>query len=99
VEHSTDPIENGRNVADEERILTGATNAISCATCVKVFRAVNTTYPVQCGGDLSSDQTISLAFGTTTENSCKAQAYHTRQGVYLRSDSVILMVKSTEKRP
>jgi hypothetical protein len=31
-------------------------------------RAINTTYPLQGGGDLSSDRTFSLAFGTTTSN-------------------------------
>lgn len=32
-------------------------------------RAISTTYPLQGGGDLSADRTLSLAFGTTTANS------------------------------
>lgn len=35
---------------------------------VGTTRAINTTYPVQGGGDLSADRTLSLAFGTTTSN-------------------------------
>lgn len=31
-------------------------------------RNINTTYPIQGGGDLSADRTLSLAFGTTTGN-------------------------------
>ena len=32
-------------------------------------RLISTTYPLQGGGDLSADRTLSLAFGTTTSNS------------------------------
>lgn len=48
----------------------GASNTwtIACATCVISSRAINTTYPVTGGGDLSADRTIGLAFGTTTTN-------------------------------
>ena len=35
---------------------------------VATSRAVNTTYPLQGGGDLSANRTLSLAFGTTTSN-------------------------------
>ena len=35
---------------------------------VSTTRAINTTYPLQGGGDLSADRTLSLAFGTTTAN-------------------------------
>ncbi len=36
---------------------------------VSTSRAISTTYPLQGGGDLSADRTLTLAFGTTTANS------------------------------
>lgn len=38
-------------------------------TAVPNTRALNTTYPLQGGGDLSADRTLSLAFSTSTANS------------------------------
>jgi len=38
-------------------------------TAVPNTRAINTTYPLQGGGDLSADRTLSVAYGTTTANS------------------------------
>lgn len=35
---------------------------------VSTTRAINTTYPLQGGGDLSADRTLTIAFGTTTSN-------------------------------
>lgn len=42
--------------------------SINPSTIVTTTRTINTTYPVQGGGTLASDRTISLAFGTTTDN-------------------------------
>lgn len=41
-------------------------------TAVPTTRNINTTYPVQGGGDLSADRTVTLAFGTTTANNWSA---------------------------
>lgn len=46
----------------------GSSGAFGCATCALTTRAINTTYPLQGGGDLSADRTLTLAFGTTTSN-------------------------------
>src|SRR4051812_2132793 len=68
LDHSSS-LQEGRTARHRAPALTCATNAISYATSVTIFRAVNTTHPVQRGGELSSDQTIiSLALGTTTSN-------------------------------
>lgn len=50
---------------------TGGTGALSIDTTAytPTTRQVLATYPIQGGGDLSADRTLSLAFGTTTANS------------------------------
>ena len=45
-----------------------ASSSLFGYTPLNPTRNINTTYPVQGGGDLSADRTISLAFGTTTNN-------------------------------
>jgi hypothetical protein len=46
-------------------------NGTTCSldtTYALASRNINTTYPLQGGGNLTSDRTFSLAFGTTTDN-------------------------------
>lgn len=48
-------------------VVLGASGAVlGCATCVLTTRNINTTYPLQGGGSLASDLTLSSAFGTST---------------------------------
>jgi hypothetical protein len=45
-----------------------ASSSLFGYTPLNPSRNINTTYPLQGGGDLSADRTFSLAFGTTTAN-------------------------------
>ena len=66
-------------------------------------RSIATTYPLQGGGDLSADRTLSLAFGTTTTNSWSTPdilfAFRDERFDHQRNDDEPLHHLSHELRP
>lgn len=70
--------------------LTFLSNTLACATCVVNTRTINTTFPLQGGGALSSDLTITNAFGTTTNTGLTANRF-----VYTSPSGILLTVASS----
>jgi hypothetical protein len=73
------PNPNGMSIAahsfvDNQQPPIRATNATSCATRATISRAVNTTYPGQGGGDLSSDRCRAADRNLTPSFQCHNQA-------------------------
>lgn len=64
---------------------------------VSTTRTINTTFPIQGGGDLSSDRTISSAFGTTTNTGLPIDSfvYTSHTGVLVTAASSSLSLPNT----
>ena len=65
--------------SDDWTIFSGKQDALGF-TAVPNTRTLNTTYPIQGGGDLSADRTLTLAFGTTTNNTWSGLQSFTNNG-------------------